>query len=142
MPYVVRDATGATQTFNAKSVGGAILPTHNPVDSNGNSLFDPALALRSTAFEASRVFAIVPGSLFSLDAYANTAGFILLYDAVVAPADGAVQPMWWCAFAGSMPPARWNRGLEFNNGLVAVFSTTGPFVQTKEADAAFVAQVA
>ena len=66
-----------------------------------------------------------------------SAGYVLIYDAVSAPADGAVTP------ARCLPIAA-NAGLEINwraapiwfrNGVVVVFSTTGCFTQTSSATA-------
>lgn len=38
MSYVIKDGTGATQTVEADTVGGAIQPVSSPVDANGNHM--------------------------------------------------------------------------------------------------------
>jgi hypothetical protein len=66
-----------------------------------------------------------------------SAGYVLIYDAVSAPADGVVTP------ARCLPLAA-NTGIEINwraapiwfrNGVIVVFSTTGCFTQTSSATA-------
>ena len=66
-----------------------------------------------------------------------SAGYVLIYDAVSAPADGAVAPARCLSLAA-------NTGIEINwraapiwfrNGVIVVFSTTGCFTQTSSATA-------
>lgn len=91
----------------------------------------------STAYENSRVASIATGVLFGVSGYnSGTAGFLQLFDATSVPTDGAVP-----TFIAALPAASnfsvdfgiYGRG--FYNGIVAVFSTTGP---TKTAGAAVV----
>lgn len=102
----------------------------------------------STALEASRVLKASPGSLFSISiAIGVTSGWLLLFDATTAPADGAVTPKYAIPVGsnGTNGFASINfdtfRPLSFTTGIVAVFSSTGPFTKTASATAFFSGQV-
>lgn len=66
-----------------------------------------------------------------------TSGWLLLIDAATVPSDGAVAP-GTLAYAVYVPSSgteggyerEFARPLQFTNGIVAAFSTTGPFVKT------------
>lgn len=63
----------------------------------------------------------------------SVAGYFMLFDAVAAPADGAVSPNLCVAVASGasvslITPT--NTGVTCLKGIVLVFSTTGPFVKT------------
>lgn len=97
-----------------------IQPTDNP----GNSL----VPVVSSASESSHVLKSGPGNLYSVYATGAT-GYLMVFDATSAPADGAVTPKL-CVPAGSSvsylpgPPAY------FSTGIVAVLSSTGCFTKT------------
>lgn len=97
-----------------------IQPTDNP----GNSL----VTVRSASSESSHVLKAGPGNLYSVNATGAT-GYLMVFDATSAPADGAVTPVI-CVPAGSSvsylpgPPAY------FSTGIVAVLSSTGCFTKT------------
>lgn len=103
----------------------------------------------STAIESSRVLCSAPCNLNTLTVTIGaTSGWVMLLDAIAAPVDGAVAPIWWFpitsngtsgGLAASWAPGQLLRPA--NNGLVAVFSTTGPFTKTASATAAFSAGV-
>lgn len=73
-----------------------------------------------------------------------TAGFMMVFNATSAPADGAVTPTEWlqiaanataCLSYGSGPPNA------YATGITLVFSSTGPFTKTASATAAFVGRI-
>ncbi|ARN82161.1 hypothetical protein [Methylocystis bryophila] len=82
------------------------------------------------------------GNLLSLMATSTVSGWLLLFDATAAPADGAVTPKWVYPIAanGALNMA-WPSPLAFASGIVAVFSTTGPFNKTASTTAFISGQV-
>jgi len=100
----------------------------------------------STAAEASHVLKSSAGSLYALTVVTGaTSGWLMLFDAVSAPADGAVTP-FWAKYLPSDGTAgdlslEWSVPLAFATGITAVFSSTGPFTKTGSTTAAFYGQV-
>lgn len=102
----------------------------------------------STVAESNHVLKSGAGNLYSLTVSITTvSGYVLVFDATSAPADGAVAPIWWFPVVsngtfGGMSNF-WSPGppLSFLTGCTAVFSSTGPFTKTASATAAFSAQV-
>lgn len=92
----------------------------------------------TTAVASSLVIKASPGSLYGASLTAGaSAGYLLIIDAIAAPADGAVTPKYCQAVAANqtieMP---WYAvPFKFNVGIVAVFSTTGCFTKTASATA-------
>lgn len=93
----------------------------------------PATLVSSAAVEGAHIFSVTPGGVFSVTATGLTAdAWLLLFDAIAAPADGNVEPvaamrapslaLVQIAFGGV--PA------SFANGLVGVLSSSGPFTKT------------
>lgn len=104
--------------------------------------------VNSTAAEGSHVLCTGPCNLYNVTVTIGaTSGWLLLFDATAAPADGAVTPIWWFPVASNATnggaTANWGPGppLGTTTGLTAVFSTTGPFTKTVSATAAFSAGV-
>lgn len=103
-------------------------------------------AVRSTTAESNHVLKGSAGSLYSLAVTIGaTSGWLLLFNATSAPADGAVTPVFWLPLtsngANGYGTIEWRMPLQFSTGITAVFSTTGPFTKTASATAAFSAQV-
>lgn len=94
----------------------------------------------------SQVLKSTPGYLVRLSVNIGaTAGYVLLYDATSAPADGTVAPRWCETVAGNgtlgTAVLDFKTPLAFpSNGIAAVFSTTGCTTQTGS-NATFYAQV-
>lgn len=95
----------------------------------------------SSALEASHILKASAGNLYSL--YVTTtsvSGYLMTFNATSAPADGAVTPVECIpvasgsavsiSFAGAPPD-------HYSTGIVAVFSTTGPFTKTGSVTAFF-----
>ncbi len=96
----------------------------------------------STAAEGSHVCKTFAGNLFEFQATNTNASarWILVYDAVVAPGDGASTPKRFYEIGGnSTLGVSWGGGppLAFTTGIVLVCSTTGPFTKTATADCVF-----
>lgn len=98
----------------------------------------------STSAESCHTIKSGSGTLYNLTtSIGATSGWVLVFDTASAPSDGAVTPLWWWPVSsngsqGGMSAA-WapGTGLSFSTGLVACFSTTGPFTKTASATAAF-----
>ena len=107
---------------------------------------------RSTAAEASHVFCDATGAspvhkapcfLRSLYVTAGAAaGYLMTFDAVSAPADGAVTPVECIAVAANQTGSLdfGETAEQYVTGLTAVFSTTGCFSKTGSATAFFKAR--
>jgi hypothetical protein len=95
---------------------------------------------QSSALESSHVLKASAGNLYTIDCTTTTvAGYLMLFNAASAPADGAVTPNRW-----AVVPANSTASIEngimpsyYGTGIVAVFSSTGPFTKTASATAAF-----
>ena len=100
----------------------------------------------SSALESSHIISAAAITLARLDVVIGaTTGWLMLFDAATAPADGAVTPAYYIPIISNGTlggvTLEWNRPLSFATGLVAVFSSTGPFTKTASATAAFMWQV-
>jgi hypothetical protein len=95
----------------------------------------------SSVLETSHVLKASAGNLYSLNVTTSTAsGFLMTFNAMTVPADGTVAPVYCIpvpagsavsmSFEGSPPDC-------YSTGIVAVFSTTGPFTKTSSATAFF-----
>lgn len=109
-----------------------------------NVLGNPITAVQSTVAEGSRVFKASPGLLNSFSATSGaSAGYVMFFDAITAPADGTVTPKL-CYSVAANTTVRDNFGsfsVPFTTGIVSVFSTTGCYTKTVSATAFFSAQV-
>lgn len=102
--------------------------------------------VKSTAAESSHVLKSSAGILKSLSVTLGaTSGWIMVFDAVSAPADGAVTPIWWCPVDsdGTKGFASFSfvHPLPCATGITAVFSTSGPFAKAASSTASFSAIV-
>ena len=107
-----------------------------------------AAPICSAVLETSRVLKASSGQLLSLSVVIGaTPGYLMLFDVTTVPADGPVLPKWmqYIQSSGGVGTFthRWSPGppLYFASGIVAVFSSTGPFTKTSSATAYFSAQV-
>lgn len=120
---------------------------HRRTNAPSSDATDGLVLVSSTALEASHILKATNGNLYLLTVLIGaTGGFLMLFDATSVPADGAVTP----AYALPIPSAGgtgfvaidWaSAPMHFNNGVIAVFSTTGPFTKTASTTAAFFAGV-
>ena len=94
----------------------------------------------TAAAASSLVIKATPGQLLHITLVTGAAsGYLMLFDAAAAPADGAVTPIWSAGVIAALTPYTWQAnagpGIRFNTGIVAVFSSTGPFTKTASATA-------
>lgn len=98
----------------------------------------PIAIVRSAVLEASRIFKPSAGNLLDTDCSATVNGWYMIFDLAAVPADGIVTPMFAIPVGAGQTSGREFGGLfpaSFANGLVGVFSTTGPVTKTASATA-------
>lgn len=105
-------------------------------------VFASVAGVTSAALEGSHVLLSGPGTLWDLDVVIGAvSGWLMLFDAVSAPADGAVVPALWVPIYSDGTQGyyqrSWRKGRAFATGITAVYSSTGPLVKTVSATALF-----
>jgi type IV secretory pathway protease TraF len=128
-------------------VANAADSSGNPLGSSANPSFSSSSPSASAAAGISRVQTPVaasslvvkasPGNLYGYTAVSGaSAGYVMLFDAVAAPADGTVTPKGVIVLAAnSSIVVDRSTPIRFTTGIVMVFSTTGPFTKTASATA-------
>lgn len=113
-------------------------------DSSGAEINPAVTTVNSSALESSHVLKSSAGKLFSFEVCATSvAGWVLLFDATSAPADGSVTPKKaWQVAAGATLGVESRLGISCSTGIVLVFSTTGPFTKAASATAFFSGEIA
>lgn len=102
-----------------------------------NQKYSDAVPSASPTAAAALVLQTGACALYEVNAVAGaSAGFVMVFDAVSAPADGTVTPkrVWPIPANGSLEYI-FHLPLQFMLGCVLVFSTTGPFTKTASATA-------
>jgi hypothetical protein len=97
-----------------------------------------ASATRTTAVASSLVLKASAGNLYDWRVTSGaSAGYVLIYNATAAPADGAVQPFDCIALAANTTIGSGSHVVpeRYTTGVVIAFSTTGCFTQTLSATA-------
>jgi hypothetical protein len=98
----------------------------------------------NAAVGASLIAKAVQSELYGLNVTSGaSAGFVLVFDAKTVPADGAVTPTL-CLPLAANTGLDWNfrsAPVQFVNGIVVVFSTTGCYSKTASATAFIAASV-
>lgn len=86
----------------------------------------------STALEASKVIKASAGWLFSLSAFSNTAGYILIMNSATVPADGAVTLLYppIPIAANQTIMLQLDSPIEASAGIAVCISSTGSFTKT------------
>jgi len=114
--------------------GGVVDPSTAAIATNTSRTLTP---IPSTAAESSHILKASAGSLFGVSVTATVAGYLMLFNAVAAPADGAVTPVkCYVVPANTSVGVSWGSyAAAFGTGIVAVYSTTGCFVKTASATA-------
>jgi hypothetical protein len=99
----------------------------------------PSVApLSSATGESSHVLKASAGSLYYLSVTTGaTAGYVLIYNAVSAPSNGAVAPAFCYPVAANQFLSLSFSPASFSTGITAAFSSTGCFTQTLSATAFF-----
>jgi len=125
VPVVIASDQGAVATKPGSSASSA----------------DALAAVISSAAESGHVLKASAGNLY--DAYVTagaTAGFLMVFNATSAPADGAVTPQDCLQVPANTTQSLFTAGTppeSFSTGITAVFSTTGCFTKTASATAFF-----
>ncbi len=114
---------------------GNLRVTNTP-SSGSNTGLAPVV---SGAAESNHVFKASAGNLYAYQVTTGAAaGYVLIFDATSAPADGAVTPKKCVAVAAnSTVGVGMNPPEAYATGITAVFSTTGCFTKTASATATF-----
>jgi hypothetical protein len=91
----------------------------------------------STALEGAHVIKSSPGTLTSIFVAAG-AGYLMVFNATSVPADGSVAPVICIATSSGFAVCEFDEyPAYFSTGIVAVYSTTGPFTKTEGSNACF-----
>lgn len=109
---------------------------------------DGLVPVFSTALETAHILKASPGNLYNLTVNIGAvSGWLMLFDATAVPADGAGQtpsyatPIFSNGTIGFIS-LEWDTApVHFVNGIIGVFSTTGPFTKTSSATATFFGNV-
>lgn len=99
----------------------------------------PVTPLASPAVSAGWVAASNTTNAYHLSVTSGaSAGYLLVFDAIAIPADGAVTPKLCRAVAANATlSTTFSSPAAFRNGIVMVFSTTGCYTKTASATAFF-----
>ena len=132
------DGAGATQATGGTGMRGwfaSLVKFFQPLSMVSSSSVGSALTLKSGA-----------GSLASINmTIGTTPGYLMIFDALSAPADGAVTPVM--CFPVTTDGTRggyereFKRAWNFTTGCTVVFSTTGSTTKTASGTAFFFGQV-
>jgi hypothetical protein len=73
-----------------------------------------------------------PGLLYWVRANASVSGWLMVFDATSVPADGSVTPLWVVPITPGWQSGynNYDNPISVTNGIVVVFSTTGPMTKT------------
>jgi hypothetical protein len=121
------------------AVGSNVIGGVSPApSSSSNFAITPG---SSAGLEASHVLKASAGNLYSLYVLTTSAaGYLMTFNATSAPSNGAVTPVECIpVFASSYAEINFSGAPSdhYSNGIVAVFSTTGPFTLTASATVFF-----
>lgn len=120
-------------TFHVYAAGPTTFPVGNPISTQQNTS-EVGSFIPTTNYRLLNGFSVTTDS---------TAGYVLIFDATSAPADGSVTPKDCYEIPANQSLAvSWNNNPEpFTTGIVFVFSTTGCFTKTISNTAFFSVQV-
>lgn len=136
------DQNGNLCTNGAGGGGGSVTQGTTPwlVAPVPTAVAGNAIAYQATILAASNlVLKASAGNLY--DAYVTTgatAGYLMIFDAVSAPADGTVRPVECVVVPANSTTSIWVAGSPpeaYTTGITMVFSSTGCFTKTASATA-------
>jgi len=115
------------------SVDHILYTTNAPTSSLGTALTNTA----TTVAAGSQVLKASAGNLYGLNVVSGaSAGYVMVFNATSAPADGVVTPaQCFVLAANSSMQISYNTPIRMTTGCTVVFSTTGPFTKTISATA-------
>jgi len=126
VPITGVNGTSVATAANPFPISGPVVVTADGTSTTGIA---PA---SSTAAESCRVLKASPGNVYSVSGYIGAAGFLMLFDATSAPADGAVTPKAWAyaSAAGSWSMSYGSVPAVMATGITICASSTGPLTKT------------
>jgi ABC-type branched-subunit amino acid transport system substrate-binding protein len=115
--------TAADPTFSAAA----------PTSASGGAV----VRVQTAVAASSQIVKASAGNLYGYNIVSGaSAGYLMIFDAVSAPADGTVTPKLVEAIAANASIQQSLRTpIRFSTGITMVFSTTGPFTKTASATA-------
>lgn len=156
-PSVITDAAANQLVRQVGQIGDPALlagianvkpPSASPAFTVDGSL---VVSVRDTAALAAAATTVIAsnfllkagaGALYSLNCCPSDNGYVMLFDALAAPPNGVVRPAWVMP-CQSTSGSWWEFPvpLLFQNGILAVFSSSGPFSLTLSVSAFLSGQV-
>jgi hypothetical protein len=137
LDQVHTDLTAATPA-GTNLIGKVGIDQTTPGATNGMTIAPSAAsavgiaAVASTSAEACHVFKASAGNLYSVSGTIGAAGWIMVFNATSAPADGAVTPVAWAqpTSSGSWAINYGTIPLVLSTGITVCASSTGPLTKT------------
>lgn len=139
--HVINDAN-ASVIIGKTGIDQTTVGTTNGVVTNPTSVSTSALApVVSAAVEGTHVLKGSAGNLYGLVVTNTTvAGYVMVFNATTAPADGAVTPIYCLPIGINQTVSLTGPStipISFSTGISVAFSTTGCFTKTVSATAMF-----
>lgn len=114
---------------------GTITRAIGRIQKNTDAERTPIRSVRSTALSSNLVLKVGAGNCFSVQMMSTNPGYLMLFDAAAVPGNGTVTPITppVQVSANQIATLSWEADapLRFDNGLVAVLSTTNMFTLTQ-----------
>jgi hypothetical protein len=134
---------GAAASSNLTQLAGNSIAVGGGAITNGTQRHIPAsiVTVKTTSLAASLVACASACNLYGVSmTTATVSGYMMLFDATSAPADGAVTPLECVPVLsngtnGNLGYTPAGTGINLSTGLVVVFSTTGCFTKTSSSTA-------
>lgn len=125
---------GQVTDFQADAAGRLKVATAAEPTTAAASAVAPVV---TAAVASSKVLKAAPGNFYGCNVVSGASGgYVMLHDAVAAPADGAVTPIkCWVLAANSSLEVGYAAPIRCAVGITIAFSTTGPFAQALSATA-------
>jgi hypothetical protein len=114
-------------------------------DQSSSPASPPLVSTQTSSMASSLIIKSSPGMLYTCYATTSTSsGYLMLFDAVAPPDDGAVTPIEviYCSASSTSGVDQRDTPQAYSVGIVAAFSSTGPFVKTTTSNGAFLRGVA
>jgi hypothetical protein len=127
--------TAAIQAVALTDSAGSEYGTGAPLPVSASST--PVTPIATSVVASSLVLSAAPTTFRGANVTSGaSAGYVMLFDEIFAPADGTVTPVkTWVIAANSTIEVGYDPGLVMQVGAVLVFSTTGPYTKTASATA-------
>lgn len=139
----VQSTPGTPQT-TAVTVQGNVGGVPMPVSGSVTVASTGIAPITSTAAESSHILKASSANLYSVIVTPTVSGYLMVFNAVSAPSDGAVTPAFCIPVSANTSGGVSSKGgipATLGTGAVVVFSITGCFTKTASATAIFQAMV-